>query len=345
MNGMEVHTAAEYGIPVVFVVFNNSGLGMVEQGDRMVFGRPVCPHRYTRPIDAYTVAKGLGATAFRARTADELEQALRDALLVQGPSVIDVEIDPREIPPALRLRAETLKRLSPRAMVYPVQCEFTNFVAAVLAAWEAVLAGHCRTALVLCGTAWTRNMDYANPHALTVGDGAGAVVVGRGGTLRLLDYASETDSSEYGVMTMAYRATPPIQPLAAGDGASRCTYHIAEEGIAAFLRTGMETPPRVVCRLLAAHGLRGEDVALITHQASRRLMDHWRAAIGTAEYPDTFDSLGNMGLCSVPVTLSLQKDRLRSNHLVLVQLGVGGQVCALLLRAGSSLDPRLPQFL
>lgn len=112
------------------------------------------------------------------------------------------------VTPNVLFRVHAELGLLPRALVYPVQCEFTNFIAAVLAAWEAVLAGHCRTALVVCGTGWTRNMDYANPHALTIGDGAGAVVVGRGGTLQLLDFASETDSSEYGAMTMAYRAAP-----------------------------------------------------------------------------------------------------------------------------------------
>ena len=39
MNGFEVHTAVEERLPIVWVVLNNNGHGMVHQGDQLMRGR------------------------------------------------------------------------------------------------------------------------------------------------------------------------------------------------------------------------------------------------------------------------------------------------------------------
>lgn len=111
MMGMEIHTAVEYALPVVWVVLNDSGFGMVEQGDKLVTGRSTCPARYQTTIDVCTVARGLGAASFRVRTPDEFDAALTEALAMNRPCVIDARIDPVEIPAPGRVRAETLRNM------------------------------------------------------------------------------------------------------------------------------------------------------------------------------------------------------------------------------------------
>jgi len=60
MNGMEVHTTVEYGIPVIWVVLNNGGQAMVHNIQDMMYGRSY-DARYRLPLDIATVASGLGA--------------------------------------------------------------------------------------------------------------------------------------------------------------------------------------------------------------------------------------------------------------------------------------------
>ncbi|RYZ34637.1 MAG: 3-oxoacyl-ACP synthase [Myxococcaceae bacterium] len=213
------------------------------------------------------------------------------------------------------------------ALVVPVQADFVNFLMGVVLAWEALRAGSIRYALVAVGSAWTRNMDYTQGHAIGIGDGAGAAVVGPsepGGGLTLVDWAADTFSDEYGAMTMGARPE---------SGLGYPTYGLAPTGgIKAFLSSGMNGPPRLVERLLAKHGVSRDDVTLISHQATRKLMDHWAQAIRPREYVDTFEDFGNMVHASIPVTLARFHHRLRTKYLVMVGLGIGAHQMAVLVR-------------
>jgi 3-oxoacyl-[acyl-carrier-protein] synthase-3 len=214
--------------------------------------------------------------------------------------------------------------LGEACMVVPVNTEFTNWVTGAVLAWEAVLAGHAERCLVATGAAWTANMDYTQGHSVCIGDGAGAAVVGPGERMVLVDYAVDTLSAEYGVMSMAWRPGP---------GVEHPTYAIhPDAGEQAFLTTGMEGPPRLEERLLRRHGLSGADVSLVAHQASRTLMDHWAERIRPAAYLDTFEAWGNLTLASAPATLSAFWDCIRTPWLVIVGVGIGAHQTALLVR-------------
>jgi 3-oxoacyl-[acyl-carrier-protein] synthase III len=209
-------------------------------------------------------------------------------------------------------------------LVIPVQADFANFLMGVVLAWEALRAGSIRHALVAVGSGWTRNVDYGQGHAIGIGDGAGAAVVGVGERLVLVDWAADTFSGEYGAMTMASRP---------GAGVESPTYGIAPDaGIQAFLSSGMDGPPRLVERLLARHGIHRDDVTLISHQATRKLMDHWAAQLRPREYLDTYEDFGNMVHASLPVTLARFHRELRTKYLVMVGLGIGAHQFALLVR-------------
>lgn len=64
MNGMEVATAVNYNIPVIWVVMNNSMLGMVYHG-RKLAGLPEGIESTFKPVDFVKLAEGYGARGIR----------------------------------------------------------------------------------------------------------------------------------------------------------------------------------------------------------------------------------------------------------------------------------------
>jgi acetolactate synthase-1/2/3 large subunit len=108
MNGFEVHTAVEEGLPIIWVVLNNNGHGMVHQGDQLMRGRDLGASQFKHPLDSAAVARALGARGIRVTTPAELQRALVDAFLHDGPTVIDAVIDPEEVAPTLARRVQTL---------------------------------------------------------------------------------------------------------------------------------------------------------------------------------------------------------------------------------------------
>jgi 3-oxoacyl-[acyl-carrier-protein] synthase-3 len=212
--------------------------------------------------------------------------------------------------------------LPPWTLVSPINNEFSTFLLGVLQAYEAIISGHGQNALVVCGTNWTRYMDYTQGHALGIGDGAGAAIVGPEADWTLVDYAAFTVSEQYGAMTMQAR-----------EGQMHPTYKITEDqGIYSFQVTAMEGIPDMVEWLLKKHGLKGGDIALITHQASRVLMDHWAEQIEPKEYFDTLAEFGNLTSATYPVTLAYHYPAITANYLVFAAVGVGYHQIALLLK-------------
>jgi len=226
--------------------------------------------------------------------------------------------------------------LPERAMVVPINSEFSNFLLGAIHAWEAVAAGHCTYALVVCGTNWTRYVDYTQGHAFSVGDGAGAAVIGPDGRFVFVDYATTTLSEQYGVMTMRLRPVSingrsylPIDE----QHIPRPTYEITREGgIHSFQTAGMEGPPHLVQTLLDKHGLSGRDIALISHQASRLMLDSWAQHLQPMEYLETLELFGNLTLATYPVNLAYFFQQITAEYLVLVAVGVGFHQIALLLK-------------
>ncbi|MBI3890311.1 MAG: thiamine pyrophosphate-binding protein [Candidatus Wallbacteria bacterium] len=99
MQGMEIHTAVEYGVPVVWVVMNNGELGMVAQGQFGAFGRSTCA-TYRTAVNYAQLARELGADGHRVERPEDLRGTIEAALASGRPTVVDVAIDPKERPPA-----------------------------------------------------------------------------------------------------------------------------------------------------------------------------------------------------------------------------------------------------
>jgi acetolactate synthase I/II/III large subunit len=110
MNGMEIHTAAEYNIPVIWIVLNNGGHSMVYHGEKLLFGGELNSSRFRKPIDIWGLAASLGVRSFKAETPAAFEQALQAALAASAPCVIDAVVDFEECPSSIQQRAETLNK-------------------------------------------------------------------------------------------------------------------------------------------------------------------------------------------------------------------------------------------
>ena len=99
MNGMEVHTAVEYGVPVVWVVVNNGGHGMIYHGERLQFGGKFRSSIFAKRLRIRELAKAMGAASFLVERPGELGAALEKALRLPGPCVIEAATDLHEVPP------------------------------------------------------------------------------------------------------------------------------------------------------------------------------------------------------------------------------------------------------
>jgi acetolactate synthase I/II/III large subunit len=95
MTMVEVITAAQYAMPVKFVVLDNGYLGMVRQWQEMFYGRRYSAVEHPCP-DFATIARGYGATGMKVSERSELDDALSAMLKQEGPVVLAVEVEPEE---------------------------------------------------------------------------------------------------------------------------------------------------------------------------------------------------------------------------------------------------------
>jgi acetolactate synthase-1/2/3 large subunit len=96
----ELATAAECRARLVTVVFNDGALSLIDIKQQQRALEPAGV-RWERP-DFSRVAEGFGVRGFVARDANTYRAALRDAFAHDGPSLIDVHVDPSGYPAQLR---------------------------------------------------------------------------------------------------------------------------------------------------------------------------------------------------------------------------------------------------
>lgn len=94
----EFATAVQHSLPVKVFVFNNAGWGMVhlemEEATLPAFKQGVD----VRNPDFAMFAEACGGKGFRITRPDALRETVRQALATPGPVVVDVAVDPSEIP-------------------------------------------------------------------------------------------------------------------------------------------------------------------------------------------------------------------------------------------------------
>ncbi|UOQ49263.1 thiamine pyrophosphate-binding protein [Gracilibacillus caseinilyticus] len=101
MHGMEIATAVDQNLAVLFIVFNNYALDMVDKGMEKMLGHSIGAS-YHKGLDVQQFAESLGAAAFTCRKAEDIHCSIHQALEnLHGPTVIEVMVDKEEIPPIL----------------------------------------------------------------------------------------------------------------------------------------------------------------------------------------------------------------------------------------------------
>jgi len=108
MGGQEITVAVAEKLPVLFIVLNDQALGMVKHGQRLGGGEPIgyqLPH-----VDFAAAARTTGADGYSVHSSAEFEQLDFEKIFSKaGPSLLDVYIDPEEVPP-MGIRMSALER-------------------------------------------------------------------------------------------------------------------------------------------------------------------------------------------------------------------------------------------
>ena len=89
MNMNELATASRYNIPIIQVVINNHVLGMVRQWQTLFYGKRYSQTVLNDKVDFCKVAEGLGCAAIRVTTKEEVEPAIRKAIDLKMPVLIE----------------------------------------------------------------------------------------------------------------------------------------------------------------------------------------------------------------------------------------------------------------
>jgi 3-oxoacyl-[acyl-carrier-protein] synthase-3 len=264
--------------------------------------------------------------------------AIRDAGL--EPSDVDLLLGCGSVSPYISpnelCRLHHKIGLHERAWVVPLANDFSNFNAGLLFADAFVRGGRAKYVLIVIAGNWTRFVCYKTSPAVSAGDGAGAAIVGLStdaSQWEVVDQNTITQSEFFGTMYMQGDCVYTQGNSVCGLW-SAPYFHITPEGIKAFTIFGENAPPRAVTVLLRRHGLVGDDVALISHQASKVLMDKWQAAIQPNQYVETIRTFANMTVATIPVNLAWakQKQLIIPDQMILLGIGPDMHTNAVLLR-------------
>lgn len=91
MNLQEMMTAVDYGLPVKIAILNNGYLGMVRQWQQLFYERRYSSVHITSP-DYVAFAGAYGVPGFRAQTPEQADAAIRQALAIPGPVLMEFNV-------------------------------------------------------------------------------------------------------------------------------------------------------------------------------------------------------------------------------------------------------------
>ncbi len=99
MHGMEILTAKEYNLPILFIVMNNARLGMVYHGHALQFKR-THPSFEQHPINISAMASAMDISSFQVTELQDLNQdMLHNLMNLKGPAVLEVVLTDNNTPP------------------------------------------------------------------------------------------------------------------------------------------------------------------------------------------------------------------------------------------------------
>jgi acetolactate synthase-1/2/3 large subunit len=106
MSGQEITVAAQYQLPVVIIVLNDAALGMIRHGQQLSGAESIGWE--INEINYAKMAEGMGITGIEVRDPTHFDGLdLSSIFDLKGPVLVDVKIDPDEVPP-MGSRVKTL---------------------------------------------------------------------------------------------------------------------------------------------------------------------------------------------------------------------------------------------
>ena len=100
MNGMELITAYQYDIPVIWIVENNNMHGVSYHCSKILdHGKPMASTVNRKGVSISEIAKGMGLETRLVTEPNQMQGAVRELLTLRVPSVIEVITDPNIAPP------------------------------------------------------------------------------------------------------------------------------------------------------------------------------------------------------------------------------------------------------
>ena len=97
MTGSELFTLASYHIPVIVIVFNNSGLGMIRQLQQTGYKERYMACNLPSYVDFVKYAAAFGLAGEHVSTPDALASAVEKAMKMDQPYVIETAIPPKDM--------------------------------------------------------------------------------------------------------------------------------------------------------------------------------------------------------------------------------------------------------
>ena len=99
MHGMEILTAKEYNLPILFVVMNNARLGMVYHGHSMQFHR-THPSFEQQEVNISALVSAMNIPSYRVSKMEDLNEELMDKFKdLNGPALLEIALVDNNIPP------------------------------------------------------------------------------------------------------------------------------------------------------------------------------------------------------------------------------------------------------
>jgi acetolactate synthase-1/2/3 large subunit len=101
MNGMDLLTAVECDVPVIWIVENNNMHGITHHASKRLSrsGRPMRAATYRRQVDVAGIAKAMGVATWVVDAPGRIQGAVREALACGTPALIEVRVDASIAPP------------------------------------------------------------------------------------------------------------------------------------------------------------------------------------------------------------------------------------------------------
>ena len=162
-----------------------------------------------------------------------------------------------------------LKKACP---VIPIQSEYCSFNYSLILSQSMIASGFSKNILLVCGSNWSKYIDYNESASISISDGAGASIIGKSRksniNLKIKDWSNHTFSDLYGSMTLSDRKKKYSIKEAPYLSVNNSVFSLNETGERAFRKVAIEGVPNLVKGLLKNHSISAEEITIIGHQTS-----------------------------------------------------------------------------